>query len=566
MKKLRWQLVILLLTGLVVGVLLIIQQQQQQSPTTSLPNSPVKTPGGIYTEGLVGSFKRFNPILDPYNQADRDVDQLLFSSLVRFDENGLPQPDLAESWGYSHDGTLYNLSLRKGMVWHDGKPVNADDVLFTISLLKTKNPLIPDDISTFWNDVQVQRFSDTQIQFRLPEAFAPFLDYLSFKVLPKHKLGTVSLDKLISDPFNMDPVGSGPYHFDRFIVENNQVAGVVLDLFDKYYGKKPLIQKVVFRYYADSKAALTAYQAGDVQGIGQVTVDVLPAVLKEPNLEVFTSRLPTMTMIYLNLNNPEVPFLQDPVLRQALLMAINRQAMINNVLYGQAVIANGPIMPGTWAYYDGGNDITYDPEGAQQILNGAGYKAATSGLTTKDGTAVKFQLLFPDDPQHQALAQMIKTNWKALGIQVQLDAQPYNTVINDRLEQRVYQAALVEVNLSNSPDPDPYPFWDQAQASGGQNYSQWANKSASEYLEQARIVNDLAERAKDYRNFQVLFSKDMPSLPLFYPVYTYAIDKGVQGVQVGPLLDPSDRFYNVADWYLVANRSTAQQITPTVKP
>lgn len=567
MKRLRWQLVILLLTGTVVGVLLIVQQQQQGSSLLQA-NTPAPSTGGIYTEALIGSFKRLNPILDPYNPVDRDVDQLLFSSLVHFDERGLPHPDLAESWGYSQDGTLYNVSLRPGMVWHDGKPLTTEDVLFTIDLLKTKNTLIPDDISAFWTDVQVQRFSDTQLQFRLPEAFSPFLNYLSFKVLPKHKLANSSLDKLADASFNLEPVGSGPYHFDRLMVENNHIAGVVLDLFDKYYGKKPFIQKVVFRYYPDGKAAFAAYQAGEVQGISQVTIDVLPAALKEPNLAIFSGRLPSLTMIYLNLNNPEVPFFKDADFRRALLMSINRQMIINNVFHGQGEIANGPIMPGTWAYYDGLQPINYDLDGAHAALDAAGYKVSSDagGLAMKDGTPIKIQLLYPDDAQHQAIAKIVKNGWEALGIKVELDAKPYATVLADRLEQRVYQAALVEVDYSNSPDPDPYSFWDQAQASSGQNYSQWENKTASEYLEQARVVNNLDDRSRYYRNFQVLFAKDLPALPLFYPMYTYGVDREIHGVQMGPLFNTSDRLNNLPDWYLVANRKPDKNATSTANP
>ena len=557
---------ILLLTGLVVGILLIVQQQQQGNSPLQI-STPAPSTGGVYTEALIGSFKRLNPILDSYNQPDQDVDQLLFSSLVRFDERGLPQPDLAESWGYSQDGTLYNVSLRPGMVWHDGQPLTADDVLFTISLLKTKNALIPSDISAFWNDVQVKKFSNTQLQFRLPEAFSPFLNYLTFKVLPKHLLENVSLDAMVNSPFDMNPVGSGPYRFNRLMVENGKITGVVLDLFNKYYAKKPFIQRIVFRYYPDGQSAFTAYQAGDVQGVSRITADVLPAALKDANLALFSGRLPSLTLIYLNLNNPEVPFFKDANFRRALLTAINRPLIIKNVLQGQGEIANGPILPGTWAYDSSIEKINYDPVAVSQLLNSAGYTSSGSpgGLTMKDGTPVKFTLLYPEDPTHEAIAQIIKSDWEAMGANVSLDAQSYDTILNDRLDQRVYQAALVEINYSNSPDPDPYPFWDQGQATGGQNYSQWQNKTASEYLEQARVVNDIDERARYYRNFQVLFSQDLPALPLFYPIYTYGVDKAIQGVQMGPLYSPCDRFDTISDWYLVSNRQSGAKTTSTPK-
>src|SRR5664280_849674 len=133
MKKLRWQFLVVALTLIVVAVLLLTQQQPSVTPTQPQPTS-----GGIYTEALVGSFGRLNPLLDLNNPADRDVDRLLFSGLIRFDSNGVPQPDLAESWANTPDGTVYNFTIRSNAVWQDGTPVTSDDVLFTISLLRSE--------------------------------------------------------------------------------------------------------------------------------------------------------------------------------------------------------------------------------------------------------------------------------------------------------------------------------------------------------------------------------------------------------------------------------------------
>jgi peptide/nickel transport system substrate-binding protein len=132
---------------------------------------------------------------------------------------------------------------------------------------------------------------------------------------------------------------------------------------------------------------------------------------------------------------------------------------------------------------------------------------------------------------------------------------PYNELVSAYLEPRTYQAALVDLDLARSPDPDPYPFWHQAQKTGGQNYSSWDDHQASEYLEQARVIVDIAERTRLYRNFQVRFTSEMPALPLFYPVYTYAVDARVQGVTMGPLFDTSDRYATITSWFLVAENS-----------
>ncbi len=564
MKKLRWQLLIIFLTGLVVGILLLGEQPEPASPLAT--TEPVQ--GGVYTEALVGSIMRLNPLLSLYNQPDRDISRLLFSGILRFDGAGSPQADLADTWGASQDGTLYNITLKEDATWHDGKPVTADDVVFTVDLLRNGSDIIPIDVQDFWKEVEVVRLAEKVLQFRLPEPFAPFPDYLTFAVLPKHLLDGKSLEDMIDLPYNIQPVGSGPFRFDRIGVEDGQINEVVLSASETYYGQKPYIDQVVFRFYPDSQAALQAYRDGEVQGIGDVSQDILSDVLAEPDLAIFTARRPELTMIMFNLKNAEAGFLQDSKVRRALLMGLNRQGIIDRLLQGQAVIADGPILPGTWAYYEDLKRVEFDPEAAKALLKEAGFVLASENdvVRKKEDAALRFSLLYPDDEQHQAVAESIQAYWMTLGAEVSIEPVPYEALLKDRLELRDYQAALIDLNLSRSPDPDPYPFWDQAQATGGQNYTQWDSRVASEYLESARITVNLPERAKYYRNFQIIFAQELPALPLYYPVYTYAIDRGIQGVRVGPLFDLSDRFTNITEWFLSGQQEPANAAAPVSNP
>ncbi len=560
MKQLRWQILVVILTLVVVGVLLLTQQ-----PVGPVQVLPQPTTGGVYSEGLVGSLGRLNPLLDWNNPADRDVNRLLFSSLFRFDERGLPRTDLADSWGVNEEGTIYNITLRSNAVWHDGTPVTSDDVIFTIELLKGEGSLFPQDIKELWTKVEVTRLDETNLKFTIPEPFAPFLDYLTFGVLPKHVLAGVSPEGLVTTEFNIDPIGSGPYQFDHLLLNQGQITGVVLTSFEDYYGKPPFISQVVFRYFPSSSAALDAYNDGEVLGISRITQDVLNEALAQPNLSVYTSRMPQVSMVLLNLNNPEVPFLQEPNVRRALLLGLNRQRIISNLLGGQAIIADGPIFPGSWAHYDGIEKLEYDPEVAITLLKSDGYVIPAEGgaVRAKEGKALTFTMLHPDDELHTQLAQTIQASWAQIGVQVNLQPVPYDRMVFDYLGPRTYQAALVDLNLARTPDPDPYPFWHQAEATGGQNYSQWDNRTASEYLEQARVNTDFGVRTRLYRNFQVVFAKELPALPLYYPVYSFGVDAQVLGVQTAPLYDISDRFSLVTDWYLLTRRSleTTPQVT-----
>ena len=173
---------------------------------------------------------------------------MIFSGLIRFDSHGLPQPDLAESWGTSSDGTLYNFSIRPNAVWHDGQPVTTDDVIFTIDLIKSTGSLFPQDIKDLWSQIEVKKLDDKTLQFKLPEPFAPFLDYATFGVLPKHLLESVPADQLASADFNLKPVGTGPYKFDHLMTSGGQITGVALAVNEDYYLPRAFIEQIVFRY------------------------------------------------------------------------------------------------------------------------------------------------------------------------------------------------------------------------------------------------------------------------------------------------------------------------------
>jgi peptide/nickel transport system substrate-binding protein len=561
MRRLRWQILVILATLVVVALLLLSQQ-----PTLT-PILPEAAPGGVYTEATVGSLGRLNPLLDWNNSADRSADRLIFSGLVKFNSRGLPEPDLAESWGVSADGTIYNFTLRPNAEWHDGVPVTSDDVIFTIELIKSSS-LFPEDVKSLWGQIDVRQLDEKNLKFTLPEPFAPFLDYASFGILPQHLLGSTPPKQLDSADFNINPVGTGPYRFDHLIVEGGRIAGLVLSVNDRYYLDKPFIQQIVFRYYPDSRAAFDAYEQGEVLGVSDISLDVLPDALEDPDLSLYTSQLPQIGIVMLNTKSQEAPFLDNANVRRALLLGLNRNYIISAFLQGEGVVADGPILPGSWARYDGLERLPYDPEGAVQLLKEEGYVIPATGGTVraKENVALDFVLVHPDDVLHTQIAQAIQQQWGLIGVQANLQAIPYDQMVPGYLGPRTYEAALVDLTIARTPDPDPYPFWHQAEATGGQNYSQWDNRAASEYLEQGRTETDFTVRTRHYRNFQVIFAKELPSLPLFYPVYNYGVDAQVQGVQTSTLYDHSDRFAQIANWYLVTRRTLQQTPEPSVAP
>jgi peptide/nickel transport system substrate-binding protein len=267
-------------------------------------------------------------------------------------------------------------------------------------------------------------------------------------------------------------------------------------------------------------------------------------------------------MVMFNLNDPEVPYLQDKAIREALLLGINRQRIINQYFNGQAILANGVILPGTWAYLENVPTYDFDTEKASLLLKTAGYVVTgdENPVRKKEDTTLRIVLSYPDDDLHKNIAESIQKDWQALSIEVVLEPVPPDSFLDDKLAPRAYQAALVDLNLSKTPDPDPYPFWDMGQAAAGQNYTQWNNRIASDTIEQARITVDLGERTRLYHNFQSIFANELPALPLYYPVYNYGVTNQILGVSMGPLIDTSSRYATVAKWYMAAK--TIQEPPP----
>jgi peptide/nickel transport system substrate-binding protein len=564
MRNIRWQILIA-----VGGLLLVVGLLLGQTPTGEIP-APQPVQGGSYAEAVLGHAARLNPILDFSNQTDRDIDRLIYSGLLEFDSRGLPHPALAERWAVSADATLYTFTLRDDAFWQDGQPVTSDDVVYTFSKFQDKDYPGPSDLHDIWSKVKVVRLDEKSVQFQLPEPFAPFLDYLALGLLPDHLLRGVSAGGLIDHPFNLHPIGSGPFKFDNFLTKDGTIAGVSLTAFEQALPQRPYLDRFEFRFYDDPQAMIEAYKAGEVQGLGGVPNSILGQVLADSGLNLYSARLPRIGLVFLNLKDPGVDFFDDKLFRQALLLAINRQWIADSILSGQAVVADGPILPGTWAAATDLEPRPYDPQAAARMLEDLGWQlpvGAAPGspeyVRSKDGTNLSFELDLPNDDLHQRLGALLQQSWQAIGIQVTLNPMTPDELMGQALEPRKFQSLLTELNLSRYPDPDPYPFWHDTQIETGQNYGGFSDRNISIWLEQARLTPDIGKRIELYRNFQHRFHDQVPALLLYNPIYDYAVTSDMQGVVVGPLFDPSDRLAGVGTWHLLARRSAAAAQTPT---
>jgi len=558
MRLLRTELTIAVVGLLVIGALLYFH-------SLDLDSTFVPAAGGTYTEGIIGTPETLNPLLASHNPADRDLGCLIHAGLLRFDSSGLPVPDLAESWAVTADGLSYTFVLRSGLKWQDGVALSLDDVIFTIDIMQDPGFPGPSDLAALWQLVTLAKISETTLKLTLPEPYAPFLDSMTFSVLPAHVLSGFASNDIWSHLDNLTPIGAGPFALENLRVDTHgNIAEATLVANPYYHGKQPMLSQVKLLFYPDEPSALAALQHGEVMGVGWLSPAAIQELLREPDINVYSQQIPQYRMIILNQRNEALTFFQEKKVRQALLAGLNRRRITDEILQGQAIISNGPIIQGAWAYNSNLSAVEYDPQRAIKLLEAANWLIQDTMLPgsvipvrQKNGKALNFTLLVPDDRISVQIGNLAVSNWEQLGIQVTLDVLPSATLQSENLFNRRFDAMLVNLSLLGAPDPDPYPFWHQTEIDTGQNYSGYDNRRISELLEQARVTKSLAERSNLYASFQAHFVDQTPALLLYHPVYSYAVHRQLHGVQIGPLLDPSDRFQTIADWYLVTKRVVA---------
>ncbi len=552
----RWQAIIALLG---IALLVSLLGYLAFSFTTVI----VPDRGGIYVEGLAGNPQYINPILCQYNQVDSDLASLVFSGLTDVNERGEIVNDLAESYHISEDGLTYTFHLRRDVRWQDGTAFTATDVVFTIEAIQDADYQGVPYLAELWQNVQVKKIDDYTVQFILPEPFTPFLDYTAIGILPHHILKDVPARLLPRNRFSFAPVGTGPFQ-----VEEVSARAAVLSANPYFYGPKPYLTRLEFKFYPDYESLLSAYEQGEIEGISYVRPDDLPKIRATGKLTLFSARLSGYTLVLLNLNNPNTPFFRDREIRQALLYALDRQKIIDHILAGQGLIAHSPIMPDSWAYFPRVRYYLHDPAQARALLDEAGWVDADGdGVREKDGRPLEFSLLTNnDDPTRVKIVEEITRQWAEVGVKVHPQQVGISGLVRDFLRPRHFEAALIEWREFLS-DPDPYPMWHSTQAEGqGQNYSGFSHRQLDEVMEEGRRITDRARRIELYHRFQEVFAEQVPSLLIYHPVYNYAVDNMVKGIQIGPLIEPHDRFRNLAQWYMATRRVIVSEVQHRINP
>ena len=542
-SSIRWQALLafsgVALVFVLVGYLALILR-----PTT------VPAEGGTYIEALVGMPQYINPILCQRNAVDADLAALIFTGLTRVDARGEIVDDLAASHEVSEDGQVYTFHLRHNVRWHDGEPFTAEDVVFTVRALQDADFQGLPYLAELWRSVAVEKGDDYTVRFTLAEPFAPFLDYTTIGLLPAHLLRDVPARLLPRNRFSLTPVGTGPFRLEEISPEK-----AVLSANPHFYGPRPYIKRLEFKFYSDMGSALQACATGEVEGLGGLRPEDLGEVSAIEEARLFSAPLSGYVIVLLNLDSP---LFKEKAVRQALLYALDRQKIVDEIWHGQGLVAHSPILPLSWAYEPLLRHYNHEPEKACALLEEAGWRDEDGdGVREKEGQKLEFALLTSDEARRVQMVEEIARQWAQVGVRAKPQKAGLEGLVRDFLQPRRFQAALVEWRAL-PPDPDPYPLWHStqipSQGESGQNYAGFSHREADELMEEGRRLLDRARRIELYRRFQEIFVAEVPSLPICYPVYNYLVDSRIKGVQIGPLFTPAERFRTLAQWYILSRR------------
>lgn len=518
--------------------------------------TPTPIRGGSFSEGIIGTPRFINPAL-AITRADQDVTALVYSGLMKMDENGVLVPDVAESVTVSDDGLTYNVLIRKDVHFHNGTTLTAHDVAFTISLIQ--NPSLKSPLKGNWNDVTVEVISDNELNIVLRDAYAPFIENFTLGILPEHLWSSIPIEQLPFSALNTLPVGSGPFKVAKAARDKNGLIQEYTLSANKESLNPPKINTVVLYFYNDEVSLLEGLKNGTLDASSYVSNESLEQITITNDFRVITKPLPRVFGVFFNQN--KVPALRDAAVRQALEIAIDRNDIISTSLKGQGVPIYTPMPRATDTLQSEEGSNQSAPEAriaaAQKILKDAGWIKNSLGLLEKqiDGAATTLSLTVStsNTPLFNTVSQQVADEWKAIGVDVTTEQFEQTSLVQTVIRPRDFEVLLFGLDTSRS--EDLYPFWHSSQKDDpGLNIAGYTNLSVDALLEKARKEQDATERTKDLTEASKTIVSERPAIFLFEPMMTYVVKNGVVISEMSNLGKPADRFSTITNWYTATDK------------
>lgn len=511
----------------------------------------VPTYGGSLTEGVIGLPRSINPVL-AFTDIDRDLSTLIYSGLMKY-ENGTLVGDLAQKYSISDDGLIYTFTLKKNILFHDKTPLTADDIEFTIQ--KVQDSALKSPRRADWANVTVKKLNSEQIQFILKQPYSPFLANTTLGILPKHIWKNVDADQFIFSQYNIEPIGSGPYMVES-IQRNGGGIPQIYNLvpFKKYYNGQAYISSLSMNFYQSEALAIDAYNAGSIESIAGISpAEAAKIATSTTDSKVLDTPLPRTFAVFLNQNN--APVLANKEVRQALNLAVDKQKLVKEILYGYGISIDSPI-PINNLDLNKQTTQTADKEAAKALLTKAGWVINKDGVLEKkdkkSSQILSFSISTADTPDLKQAAEILKSEWESIGAQVTVKIFEYGDLSQNIIKTRKYDALLFGEFIGK--DLDLYAFWHSSQRNyPGLNIAMYVNSKADKLLEDARATSDDSIKDSKYQAFEKIIKDEVPAIFLYSPEYMYIVPNKVNGMDFGPITNPSDRLYGIDKWYIATD-------------
>lgn len=500
--------------------------------------------GGVYVEGVIGNISTLNPLLAA-SEPEQAVSRLLFSSLYNYDVTGALHTDLAESMTVKDD-KVYTIKLRNA-AWHDGKKLTAEDVVYTINLIK--NPQVRSPLRVNWLDISARAIDDSTVEFMLPAVYAGFSHALTFPVIPKHILQTVSPSSMREADFSSNPVGSGPFAVKRVQTsESTSSTDVVrMEPNTKYYGAVSTLSRLELRAYGNESLLVKAVNSGEVSAASGLSLSAADNIKSK---QYSTKHWLLNKGVYLLMNNRSQT-LQDARVRRALRYATDtssiRATVGDNVARLDTPILQSQIAQKLPAAPD------YNLDKAKALLKEAGWTYNQGQWKGKDGRPLVVAVTTSSGrDEYKKIVDALKQQWSKLGVDVQLreidTSSTTTSFVQSVLQPRDYDALLYELELGA--DPDVFAYWHSSQASAsGYNFANYSNRTVDNDLVGGRSRTNSALRAAKYIQFVNQWLNDAPAIGLYQSVGSYVLNNGASIVEPrGSLNTMNDRYADVTTW------------------
>ncbi len=538
--------------GLFVLVIGVVLAQIQALSGYYQNRQPV--PGGIYTEGVLGTFSNANPLYAA-SEADQAVSHLIFAGLFTYDVHNKLVGDLAKDYSVDTTGKIYTVHLRHGLTWQDGQPLTAADVAFTYKVIE--NPDASSPLWGSWSGIGVTANDRYTVTFTLPNPLSSFIYGVTNGIVPEHLLGDVPMVGMRSVAFNTrSPVGSGPFAWRDIDVTGDSPddaeESIGLVPFAGYWRGVPQLKSFVVHAFADRQAMIEAYSRNQLTAMSGL--DTLPSSVKKSDAVQYSFTLTAETMVFFRTSTG---VLKDPAVRQALVAGSDPSQIIKGLGYQTRPVTE-PLLAGQLGYDRQYAQKTGNRTAAAASLDSTGWAVnGADGLRSKDGQRLEFTLTINDTPEYTKIAHELQDQWRDLGVTMRintLDAISFRAAIS----KHTYDAVLYGISIGV--DPDVYVYWDGSQndvrSDNHLNLSEYSAAAANDGLEAGRTRTEPALRIIKYSAFLQQWQQDAPALGLYQPRYLYLSHVPVYGLDASALNAPTDRFNNVSNWMIRTARTT----------